>query len=1005
VEIEEPSLLQFPDGAEAEAELPPGHGRVFSRGSAVDRYVVLDLIGSGGMGEVYGAYDPELDRRVALKVLRPRRLSRRDAHLARARLVREAQSMARLAHPNVISVYDVGTVEGDVYFAMEYVDGNHLADWVQSERRSYRQILKVFLAAARGLRAAHAVGVVHRDFKPHNVLVGSAGQVRVIDFGLAHQSRGLPHDTQGLVPDADALRQGEPALAADAATLLDAPGAATPPIGAPLRRMAANVHTLTGTLVGTPAYMAPEQFHGDTADARSDQFSYCVALYEALYGRLPFEGDTVEELMANVTAGAIHPPPADSEVPAWLRAAVLKGLHTDPAQRHVSMQGLLEALTPERPPRWGWRLPASVAAALVVAVLGVAGLVHVLRPGPTPRGVCASDEAPAGLDRPHRRQALRSVLGAVAARGGARLPAATLERLDRWTGRWRAARTQACAQDTPHPEADRAADCLELGAASIEGLVATLMSADAELALRAPALAEQLPDPDACRPERAGRTKGSRLPSGPAGRQQALAGWSELAASTTLARAGRQREARARLKALEETSRGLGWAPLHARSLVQLAGVEAREDAGDAATEHLFEAQRVADAADAHTEEALAWLALSRHFVRTLGRPTEALRWAKHAALAARRATGRERLGARLHERRAAVHRAQGEPEAALAELRRARALTDSQRTLVRARLESRLAEVLMDLGRTAEALAQAEQAARPIEEEIGPRGLALALPRSLQGRALAGLGRRAEARVQLRQALGQDPGGPALDALDTLDAVETLRTLARLDAQEGRPDRATSGLLRAIERASAAGRAGKRSLLAARTDLGALLAHHGRPADGARELETVLRACAASATPAPVESRVCARAAALRCGLEVERAPADQAERSCLQALRAARREGAVAPRADALARRHLARLRAVQGKSAEATTLLEQARVALETLPQVSGTPGGEAAGLLAQIRFDLARTLWPGQRQRSLHLAELARASLARAEAPTGAQRGSVEQWLAGRREEIP
>ena len=1004
IEIEEPSLILPPAHSGASHRAGREGGRVFERGSTVGRYVVLDLVGSGGMGEVYGAYDPELDRRVALKVLRPRRLSRRDAHLARARLVREAQSMARLAHPNVISVYDVGTVDGDVYFAMEYVDGVHLAGWLGAERRDYRKILKTFLAAARGLRAAHAVGLVHRDFKPHNVLVGRLGQVRVIDFGLAHQTRELPNDARELAPAGPTLPRGPRARASQASPLLPESAAPTPPLRAPLRRMAADVHTLAGTVVGTPAYMAPEQFRGRPADARSDQFSFCVALYEALYGRLPFEGETVEELMANVARGALRPPAQSCRVPVWLEAAVLRGLHTDPAQRHRSMQGLLEALTPVRPPRWDWRLPAAVGAALVVAVLGVASLVHVLRPAPTPRGLCASSEAPAGLDLPHRRQALRSVLGAAAVGGGGRLAAATLTRLDAWSRRWEAARSQACAPRDPPAEPAATApalECLELAAASLEGTVTAFVSADTRLALQAPALVEALPDPAACVAPRGPEAARVLLPDTPVGRQQALSGWAELAAVAALAAGHRDREALARLRPLADSSQTPEWAPLRARALLLLARLEARSGDVASATERLFQAVRLASSSEAKGEEALAWLGLAQLYSARLGRPAEAQRWVKHARVALAGAPEHRWLQPQLLTTAAVAQRAQGDLEGALMGLRRAQQLLEgldgAARPLTAAHLEGEIAATLLALGRTSEALGHVARALDPVEAELGPEHPSLAPLLELRGQALAGLGRRAAARTALERA--QAIVRPT-SAEGTGRRAAAQRTLARLDAQEGHPERAVGRLLVLLEREEARG-ADPAHLLGVRTEVATLLVDHGRGAEARGHLERVVATCSGPAPSWAASAVDCVLAQASFCRLDVLTAPGPLAEARCLRAVEAATRLGPRGATAAALARRALARQRVAEHRPAEAYALLELARAGLEAQPGVGGTPGAPAARLLALVRFDLARALWPASPERSLHLAELARAGLARAEASSGRWRSEVAQWLTSRR----
>ncbi|HTM19879.1 MAG TPA: protein kinase, partial [Kofleriaceae bacterium] len=263
-------------------------------GDKVDRFSILGRLGHGGMGVVFSAYDPRLDRKVALKLLRSSDDSKLTPEEAQARLLREAQALAQQSHPNVIAVYDVGTYKSEVYIAMELVEGKTLGQWLRAYQRSHREILDKFVQAGKALAAAHGSGLVHRDFKPENVLVGDDDRVRVMDFGLA---RSLFYDIpeESLDPMFRIAVDGVSELNRDL--------------------------TATGAVLGTPRYMAPEQFLGRLADARSDQFSFCVALWEALYGERPFPGVTAGELAAAVRTGRLREPPdiSDRGVPAWLK--------------------------------------------------------------------------------------------------------------------------------------------------------------------------------------------------------------------------------------------------------------------------------------------------------------------------------------------------------------------------------------------------------------------------------------------------------------------------------------------------------------------------------------------------------------------------------------------------------------------------------------------------------------------------------------------------------------
>ncbi|MEM6292318.1 MAG: serine/threonine-protein kinase [Myxococcota bacterium] len=350
---------------------------------AIGRYRITRKIGEGGMGVVYAAFDPELQRDVAVKLIRADRF-RGDIHGASARLRREAQITAQLAHPNVVTIYDVGESDGGVYIAMELVDGPSLSRWVKQDARTWREVVSMFFGAGRGLAAAHDAGLIHRDFKPSNVLVGDR-RARVVDFGLANDA---PVRSRPLAPTADLLstapsESGRGRLS-DVLITSTAPAGTTSPAAGSLSTtttqedvaglietghdvettstggssgdlMTVTVDgdepvtvegsiTNTGHFIGTPAYMAPEQFLGREADARTDQFAFCVSLYEGLYGQRPFEGATASEIARNVVSGNVLAAPGRARVPGWLRNILLRGLAVDPAERHESVKALLASM-------------------------------------------------------------------------------------------------------------------------------------------------------------------------------------------------------------------------------------------------------------------------------------------------------------------------------------------------------------------------------------------------------------------------------------------------------------------------------------------------------------------------------------------------------------------------------------------------------------------------------------------------------------------------------------
>jgi serine/threonine protein kinase len=335
---------------------------------AVGRYEIDSRLGSGGMGVVYRAHDPDLDRPVAVKLLHSE--SSADDK-ARARMLREARALAKLSHPNVITVYDVGTDAGQVFVAMELVAGRDLRRWLDEHRdASWRQVLNLFVAAGRGLEAAHEVALVHRDFKPENVLVGDDGRVRVLDFGLARVHRPVdgPTAEDGGGPEATGADRPGPAARHDIANL-------------PTAALAGGL-TETGVLIGTPLYMAPELYAGKPADVRSDQFAFCASLYEGLYRQLPFGSRNMAAHVEAVRGGRVVEPPTDSRVPVRIWRIIARGLDPDPDARWPSiatMLGELERVASEPAqtqlpePRGGLRALA-IAGVVIAAVGGFIGL-------------------------------------------------------------------------------------------------------------------------------------------------------------------------------------------------------------------------------------------------------------------------------------------------------------------------------------------------------------------------------------------------------------------------------------------------------------------------------------------------------------------------------------------------------------------------------------------------------------------------------------------------------
>ncbi|MEZ4451850.1 MAG: serine/threonine-protein kinase [Nannocystaceae bacterium] len=434
------------------------------------RYLTLETLGAGGMGIVVAAYDPELDRKVALKFIR----EGLDDSDHRRRMIREAQALARLSHPNVVTVYEVREFEGQVFVAMEFVRGETLRAWLGRRPRAgaWREILEVFEGAGRGLVAAHEAGLVHRDFKPDNVMIGDDGRPRVMDFGLAREDRATASD--GVIVT---LREAQSSSAL------------------------ASVMTRDGAILGTPVYMAPEQWAPGSIDARADQFAFCVALWEALHGARPFAGDNWGELAAAVTGGRIEPAPAGARVPPWLVSVLRRGLLADPDARWPSVAALLGALSAgqrrhRRRPAW------FVASAVVVAGLALVGARH-LDESRTIAGCEAAGRAIEGVWNDEARASLRaSLLATGMAHAGATYDSAA-RWIDRWTTEWSTTRTDEClaaeVEGTRAPALHAAAmACLEERRDQLAGLLEALQEVDAGVAAQAVPAAASLPQLHAC---------------------------------------------------------------------------------------------------------------------------------------------------------------------------------------------------------------------------------------------------------------------------------------------------------------------------------------------------------------------------------------------------------------------------------------------------------------------------------------------------------------------------
>jgi serine/threonine protein kinase len=411
-------------------------------GSHLGKYRLDRVLGEGGMGVVWAAHDPDLERAVAIKVLRYAEASQQ----LRQRLLREARAMAKLKHPNVLTVYEVGTVGDRDYIAMELVDGMSLDNWL-ALGPTPDEIWSAVLAAGRGLAAAHEAGVVHRDFKPHNVLRSRGGRVLVTDFGLA----------RGMLAETDRASLGATATLDDEVTpfgaTLEAPRTSSPASAshASAESLLASPLTQTGALIGTPAYMAPEQYRGAPPDPRTDQFAFCVTAWQALTGERPFKGTTLDEMRTAASGGVAH---IQTKLPGEVRAVLARGLDPVAAQRWPSLEGLLDEL--ERagaaPARRRRRIGTLAAGAGAVALAATMFL-----------GNRSGSHVRTGCDDPDQQfgeawsPAIRATL---AQRMGADGVGRIAVQLDNYAERWIESYAKAC-RGRPAKQAQQRIACLE----------------------------------------------------------------------------------------------------------------------------------------------------------------------------------------------------------------------------------------------------------------------------------------------------------------------------------------------------------------------------------------------------------------------------------------------------------------------------------------------------------------------------------------------------------------
>ncbi len=551
-------------------------------GSKAGRYMILDQLGRGGMGVVYKAYDPELDRQIALKLLSTKRKSATRAEQAKERLLREAQALARLSHPNVVSAYDVGTIGGEVFVAMELLDGLTLKDWIKENQPSLQKIVEVMVSAGRGIEAAHKVGLIHRDIKPDNIIVGADGRVRVLDFGLA-----LVASKQEIENANEDMKnwEGDTSIS----------GLSTE-LGGHSGTGASRPLTMDGVIMGTPGYMAPEQYMGSELDAYSDQYSFSVTLFEALYGIRPHHARSFKELREKVTSKSIDPPPQEVKIPGSLKRIVLQGLALYKADRFPSMTKLLRELSKDP-----WVLRRRILLVATVLVLLAATFVGASQWQSMKNEKCQGAENKiAGI---WDKQA-KSKVGRAFTATGKQYAAATFERVDRLLDQhaqqWVQERTEACQATRVHgDQSEQLMDlrimCLDRRLAEFKALINVFArGADDKVLDQAVQAVAGLPHLEQCRDVKTLASRGLP-PKDEATRKQVATIRDQLAMADALEMSGKYAEGLGMADKASTAAGKVDYLPLEAETMYELGKLQQRLSKYDEAQKSFNRAIWLAD--------------------------------------------------------------------------------------------------------------------------------------------------------------------------------------------------------------------------------------------------------------------------------------------------------------------------------------------------------------------------------------------------------------------------
>ncbi len=701
-----------------------------------NRYMLEQRLGEGGMGVVYKAYDEELGRHIALKILRLSPKARLTIDNARRRMHREAQALAQLSHPNVIAVYDVGMIDDKVFLAMELVEGQTLRRWLSSKARPLRDVIHAFAEAARGLAAAHKEGLIHRDFKPTNVIIGDDDRVRILDFGLARiaerddSTSNLDESVSGELRLRRYTQSSGNNTPLRAASTTKVPLSRHRTLTSGLSERLIDTHlTEAGAIMGTPAYMSPEQHQGTTVDARGDQFAFCVALYEALYGQKPFAGRNVEALKKNLFAGKIQAPPKSRRVPKWLHRIVVRGLQINPENRYESMDLLLQDLERDR----GRNRRMALAVILPILTGLIAALLMSLN---EPEDLCrGSEDHLRSVWTPEIKRSMRMAFLATTRAHADETSLRVSENLDRYGRQWVNAHIEACEATHKRGEQSIAVMDLRMGCLSgklrrmkalIDALSSNRDGAVVDSAIKA-VLA--LPGIDSCADAEA-LTKAYPLPDGQEERRQIEE--AELLVDEVNARIDMGQGSQILDLAMEaqERAESTRFPPLLARALFALASVLEYNDRYKEAELTFQRAGNMAAQANDDTRLAQSWIELFDNIGYRQGRHDDAFKILHFAETAITRAGNPKLLTVRLlrhmgysYSSRGRYREAQEHHEKALAILERLQAEDPSATTSLQLWLSIRygLASTLQPQAKYEQAQSHYEDIRQTIERHFGP--------------------------------------------------------------------------------------------------------------------------------------------------------------------------------------------------------------------------------------------------------------------------------------------